>query len=214
MKTKMLMLAAVAGAALAWSATANAAVTYTPYGAETLSTVVALSPVSSTGTGYLIQSGSNGQGAAPELSSGPDAADYLSVLGGGSATIDLAPGTDEFSVYVGSLDTYNTISFTGPGATGPYTGSELLSVSGATLADSGNQSSSLTNGLFTFTFAQPVSAVTFASTSNSLEIASAASSISAAPEPASWALMLLGVGGLGLALRSNVRGRAFEAVRA
>ncbi len=162
-----------------------------------LSAISPLTPTSSTGTGFILQTGSNGQGAAPFLSGGADKGEYLSVLGGGSATIEFAAPKTEYNLYVGSLDNYNTIAFIG----GPtYTGDALLAITGGT-AISGNQSSALTNGLFKFSFDTPVSGIVLSSSTNSLEVG-------AVPEPATWAVMLLGFGGIGASMRSARRKQA------
>ena len=97
---------------------------------------------------------------------------------------------------MGSLDSYNTISFDGAVAPSPYfyTGGELAALTGA-IAD-GDQQSGSSNGLFEFSFAAPVTSVTFSSTQNSLEVASVASAV---PEASTWAMMLIGFAGLGYA---------------
>ena len=87
----------------------------------------------------------------------------------------------------------NTISFGGPGAAS-YTGGELAALTGA--IDDGDQWSRSSNGLFEFSFAAPVTSVTFGSSANSLEVASVASAV---PEASTWAMMLIGFTGLGYA---------------
>ena len=64
---------------------------------------------------------------------------------------------------VGSLDPYNTISFGGPGAVS-YTGGDLATLTHA--IDDGDQQSGSSNGLFAFSFAAPVTSVTFTSSEN------------------------------------------------
>ena len=66
----------------------------------------------------------------------------------------------------------------------------------------GDQTGAFTNGRFTFTFAAPVDSVTFSSSQNAFEVADVAV---AAPEPATWAVMLLGFAGMGAVLRGNRR---------
>ncbi len=154
--------------------------------------------------GNLVTGSAGGVTAAPAYSASTfDTDQYLSVPGGGSATLTFAP-TTEVSVYVGSLDTYNTLSFGGLGAAS-YTGSALGSISGA--AD-GNQTAANTNGRFVFTFAKPVDSATFVSSTNAFEVASVAGVV---PEPASWALMLIGFAGMGGAFRANRRTRSVVA---
>ena len=101
----------------------------------------------------------------------------------------------DVNIYVGSLDSYNTISFGGPGAVS-YTGDQLALATGA--IDNGDQQSGSSNGLFEFSFDAPVTSVTFSSGVNALEVAGVSVS-SAVPEPSTWAMMLLGFAGLGYA---------------
>jgi hypothetical protein len=132
--------------------------------------------------------------AAPALSSTTrDAASYLAVEGGESETLAL-PAALDVEIYVGSLDSYNTITFGGPGgASYTYTGSLLATLT--TAIDNGDQQSGSSNGLFDFSFAAPVTSVTFSSGQNALEVAGVSVS-STVPEPSTWAMMLLGFAGL------------------
>lgn len=62
-----------------------------------------------TTNGSIISNTSNGEGAEPA----GDTSKYLSVKGGGSTTIAfLNPNNYYFGLLWGSMDTYNTISFT------------------------------------------------------------------------------------------------------
>jgi hypothetical protein len=150
----------------------------------------------------------SGLTAAPAYSATTvDMAQYLSAPNGQSATLTFAP-MKEVSIYLGSLDTYNTLSFGGPGGA-TFTGSELGAISGG---DDGNQTAANTNGRFIFDFSAPVTSATFSSTGNAFEVASVAG-IGAVPEPASWALMLMGFGGLGATMRNSRRHRAVAALR-
>ena len=138
--------------------------------------------------------GSDSDAAAPALSSTTrDTASYLVVEGGNESETLVLPAALHVEIYVGSLDPYNTISFGGPGAVS-YTGGELATLTHA--IDDGDQQSGSSNGLFAFSFAAPVTSVTFTSSENSLEVASVSSAV---PEPSTWAMMLLGFAGLGYA---------------
>jgi hypothetical protein len=175
---------------------AHAAVTFVPYGdpppGATLVTGFA-TLAGETGTASLF-TGSDPDAAAPALSSTTrDTASYLVVEGGESETLVL-PAAWHVEIYVGSLDPYNTISFGGPGAVS-YTGDQLATLTKNAI-DDGDQQSGSSNGLFDFTFAAPVTSVTFTSSQNSLEVASVSSAV---PEPSTWAMMLLGFAGLGFA---------------
>jgi hypothetical protein len=192
MKTITIVSAAMfASAALVPMSNAQA-MTFVSYGTA-LPTGETLITDFSTGAnltgGTLVTGSQGGVTAAPAYSSAPtfDTAQYLSVQGGQSATLTFG-ATREVSVYLGSLDAYNTLSFGGPGGA-TFTGADLGAVSGA---NNGDQTGPET--------------ATFTSTSNAFEVASVAS-IAAVPEPASWALMLMGFGTAGAALRSSRRQR-------
>ena len=141
---------------------------------------------------------------APTTSGGAITTPYLAVeptgFGGGGTpgpvTLSLGSIAKDsiVEIYVGSLDTYNSISF-GPGLT--YTGAQLATLTGATANGSTSQGA---NGLFTFTFNTNPGSVTFSTTTPSLEVASVdVSPSSAVPEPSTWAMMVLGFLGLGFA---------------
>ena len=184
----------------------HAAVTFTSYGVALPSgehLVTDFSTSAGLTGGALVTGTVSGQYAAPAFSATTfDTAQYLDVPGGQSATLTLAP-VKELSIYLGSLDAYNTLTFGGPGGT-TYTGSQLGAISGAA---NGNQSASDTNGRFTFTFSAPVTSITFSSSQNAFEVAD----VAAVPEPASWAFMLLGAGVLGGGLRASRRRAALLA---
>jgi hypothetical protein len=191
----------LAGAALAAMTTAlgalgpvtaaHAGVMFIPYGIQ---------PAGATPdplAGTLVTGSDPDVDAAPEFSTGPDAAKYLVVEGGSETeTLALLAPAWHVDIYVGSLDSYNTISFDGAVAGSPYfyTGGELAALTGA-IAD-GDQQSKSSNGLFEFSFAAPVTSVTFGSSANSLEVASISSAV---PEASTWAMMLIGFAGLGYA---------------
>ena len=148
--------------------------------------------------GNLVMGSAGGVTAAPAYSATTfDAGQYLSVPGGGSATLTFAP-TKELSIYVGSLDSYNTLTFGGLGGVS-YSGSAMGAISGA---DNGDQTGPNTNGRLVFTFASPVNSATFQSSANAFEVASVAGVV---PEPATWAMMLIGIAGMGATIRGSRR---------
>lgn len=141
---------------------------------------------------------SDGNGAVP-ANSFPTGSSYLSVLGGGSATYSLAglnPRNIQFDW--GSIDSYNTLTVN------TVNGLTHVIVPGTATfpnAANGNQFADGTNGLFTLMLSNDrVSSVTFASSSNSFELDRFAIS-GAVPEPATWALMIMGFGAVGGAMR-------------
>ena len=110
---------------------------------------------------------------------------------------------------LGSLDTFNTLDFySGSTLVRAFTGSQL------TATPDGNQTSDLTNRRYYFTFgvADDINKVVFMSSQPAFEFANiGASWTSAVPEPATWAMMILGFGFVGFMMRSN-RQKAILAV--
>lgn len=141
----------------------------------------------------------DGAGALPVVGDGTN---YLSVLGGGSYTISLA-ATSIVSFVLGSLDTYNTVVLS-------FASGDPLSLSGAQikgaltptpLVNSGDQTIPATNGRVTYTVngGDPlITGITFLSEGNSFEIDDLATAV---PEPATWAMLVIGFGAVGTAMR-------------
>lgn len=155
----------------------------------------------------VVMNTTNGNGAEPANLLGPDTGNYLSVEGGQSETLTVAPNVKELAFYIGSLDAYNDLNFAFAGpTTTDFSGSALGMLSGA---DNGSQTEANTNGEFVFEFAQPIQSVTMSSSQNSFEIASISAAV---PEPATWAMMLMGLGGLGAFLRNRRKPVAVAAV--
>jgi hypothetical protein len=126
---------------------------------------------------------------------------YETVLGGGSATLTSIKGLKEFSFYLGSPDSYNSVVFkfvTLGGSSTTLNGSDIW---GNGINYGGNQSVGKTV-VYTFGPA-PVKSITFSSTGNSFEFDKLAGT--AVPEPASWALMIMGFGAAGAMLRGKRR---------
>lgn len=106
----------------------------------------------------------------------------------------------------GSIDNYNTLAFTDAlgnplGAGYTFTGTEIAALIPA-LAN-GDRSSMNTNPLVTFTFTGAdlglVGGMQLSSTRNAFEIDDI--TVNGVPEPATWAMMLVGFGALGFAMR-------------
>jgi hypothetical protein len=164
-----------------------------------------------TGTGAFL-TGTSNLGAAPAFSAtSRDPHQYLSLEKGQSETLT-TPLLKSISLYIGSIDRYNWITFLFQGGGQEiYSGADLAADESATA--NGDRRSSRTNGRFTFTFTDPITEVQLYSSNYSFEVAdigaapAAPAAVAAAPvpEPAAWTMMLLGFGGLGAVLR---RGRA------
>jgi hypothetical protein len=110
-----------------------------------------------------------------------------------------------FSIYLGSIDSYNTISFyDGSTLIKSYDGNGLTNPNGNA---TGSQIDAITNGRFLFTFdgGTEVNKVVFDSTFPAFEFDNIAATISAVPEPATWAMMIMGFGFVGFMLRNGRR---------
>lgn len=201
---------ALAGAAaVAMSPAANAAVTISFDGGtgglgSTETSFATFSPGSTGGVilgpNVIIQSGSDGNGADPAVGGQGDP--YLSVLGGGTANF-VFDGLTQLGLDYGSADSFNSfIVSLADGTSQTFTGSDIVSVGTA----DGDQSSVRTNGRLTF-FAgdgPAITGLTLLSGGNSLEVDNFGVT-SAVPEPATWGMMLLGFGAMGVSLRNRKR---------
>jgi len=160
-----------------------------------------------------VLTGTSSAGAAPAFSATTaDTTAYLSVGAGQTFTLT-SPALSEISFYAGSLDPYNSITFTGDGGfSQTFTGNQLTAATMAADLANGSQTAAGANGRYTFTFDQSVTAVLIASNSPAFEISNigaipAGGAVGLVPEPAAWALMLVGFGGLGAGLRRQRRSR-------
>jgi hypothetical protein len=121
-----------------------------------------------------------------------DPTNYLTVPSGTQAILTSLIGMNAFSLYMGSPDTYNSIRFIGDGFDTTLAGGQL---------SGGNTSQSWDYGArvnFAFNGAK-VHQIILTSSGNSFESDNFA--VSPAPEPATWAMMILGFGMSGALLR-------------
>jgi hypothetical protein len=153
-----------------------------------------------TGSGFLIKTPPSDSQGAPPANSFPAGTPYLSVLQNGSATINFAAAVSAFQFDWGSIDSYNTLKITS-------TGADPIIIPGAnfTNAANGNQVSPGTNGLFTIwgDAGETFTSINLTTSSNSFEIDNLAVGMAAVPEPATWAMMILGFGGVGVTMRKR-----------
>jgi hypothetical protein len=176
-------------------------------------TVVSFDGPNAAGYSYTSSAGVNGTGVyqtADGLHSGVAAVpfgdtstSYFAVTTGGH--LDLTtPVLKSLSVFIGSLDSYNSITFKGLGGFSQAFSGSTLAADVPVLAN-GDQTSSLTNRRFDFQFnGAKVNEVLFNSTGNSFEFDTiAAAPAGGVPEPATWAMMMAGVFGVGAALRRS-----------
>jgi len=151
--------------------------------------------------------GTSSVGAAPAIGAASrDPNQYLCVEANEFETL-ATPALKNISIYIGSLDVYNTLIFSFEnGSKQVFTGVQLANI--AHSVANGDQQSSATNGRYTFIFDAPINEIRFSSGGYSLEVADVAAVIpggvargAAAPEPSTWAMMLLGLGALGATRR-------------
>lgn len=146
--------------------------------------------------------GSSGSGAQPFGTTG----NYLSVLGGGAENVSFAAPLSSFSFFWGSIDTYNTITIDTTSGSQTINGTDIATMfASAGIQATGCQTQTNCNRYFTFTGnGDLITGFSMSSSSNSFEI----TNISAVPETATWAMMVLGFFGLGfVAYRRKPSGR-------
>jgi hypothetical protein len=193
----------VAAFALAPSAQAATNITFTPgvggltAGQTLLAGFTNMSDAAGvTGSGFDIHVGTDSNGADPAVDGTGDP--YLSVLGGGTANFTFG-GLTQLGFDYGSADLYNQLVLifsSGPNES--YNGSALINGGVA----NGNQIAPATNGRITITpdAGRSIVGMQLTSSANSFEIDNLGA-IRAVPEPATWAMMLIGFGGVGYAMR-------------
>ena len=153
------------------------------------------------GAGFLIKTPPSDPTGAPPANSSPSGTPYLSVLGGGTATIAFGFNVRGFQFDWGSIDSFNTLTINSSGA------NPIIIPGGNFInAANGNQVAPGTNGLFSVwsTGGETFNTITLTSARNSFEIDNLAVG-GVVPEPASWALMIIGFGGVGGMLRTRRR---------
>lgn len=149
-------------------------------------------------TGGAIVTGTSSTAAQPLGSTGKYATSGPSA---GTGVLNLSSFGDIswISFIWGSIDDYNTLEVldTMGTAFASFTGSSVI------VPANGNQSSTATNRLVTLTFTgedqAKVNGLRFKSTGNAFEFDNV--TVAAVPEPATWMMMMLGMGAVGFSLR-------------
>ena len=163
---------------------------------------------------YVIQSNNDSQGADNPFSD-PQDTNYISVLGGHAVEIAFGP-VSAFQFDWGSIDNWNRLTIRssagnvvvvpqgGPGAYGPGN-----PIPGFTPPGNGNQTAAATNGLFRVygTAGETFTGFRMESAQNSFELDNIAVPV---PEPATWAMMIAGFGGVGAMIRRRRSGFAVQ----
>lgn len=155
-------------------------------------------PNASIGTNAIASPSNQANAARPMFGS---TGNFGAVLSGGSYTVNFAAAS-VFSFVLGSLDTFNTLTlYLSDGTSQAYQGGQIIN---DLTFPSGNQISGETNGVVRFNAGTGPSIVgaQFQSTGNSFEFDNLANT-AAVPEPATWAMMLLGFGAMGSMLRTR-----------
>ncbi len=154
-------------------------------------TAVLLSGYSLTFAGATVGQGEGQSGYSGTLPG--DASHYLTVPGGAKATLTSNRALTNFSLYMGSPDTYNSIRFIGDnGYDFTLSGAQISAGYVGQSWDWGQRIN------FNFGGAN-VKQIVLSSGSNSFEVDNFA--VAAVPEPATWALMIMGFGSAGAMLR-------------
>ena len=201
--SKFLSIAATAAFLMAGASAANAGVLYSwhPFDAAPApGEVMVMDFDHPIAAGYSMTWSNAGLYQGPLVSgiAAPPAGDntkYLSVLTGGIATLT-APGVMEsMSVYLGSLDEYNSITFKGQnGFSQTFSGAALNSPA------NGNQTAASTNRRYYFDFdaGDLINQVIFTSSGNSFEFDNIAVNDPPAqvPEPLTLSLFAAGLAGM------------------
>jgi hypothetical protein len=126
-----------------------------------------------------------------------DLSNYVAVLGGGALTLS-TPAIKLLSVYMGSPDQYNSIQFN-------YSDNTFDLLDGNQLSGGAFNGDQSIGRRMTYTFGgKTVTSVVFSSSQNSFEFDNIAT-VSAVPEPATWAMMIMGFGLAGSAVRNSRR---------
>jgi len=134
--------------------------------------------------------------AYPTTPTGPTSTETISFSGADSSFTS-------FGLYLGTIDTYNSISLLGNGGTVLYTltGAQILSTLASQSDDSTNGDNNNSSYVeFVDTTGANITGIQLSTTQAALE-SDNLSVAGGVPEPATWAMMLIGFGLVGLQLR-------------
>lgn len=197
--TTVVLALAVAGSAQAITTitSTNGPDTGPPAGQSTMYDFESGTPAGLTGNFAIVQGSVGGAYAAPL----GDTTHYLAVPvdgNSGFATLTLSKALTSLSFYWGSIDTYNTVAFFNAANVeiGSFTGSQVPPAPA-----NGSTGDALDNRRVNFDFGgDAAKSIVFTSTQHAFELDDIAGA-SAVPEPATWAMLLVGLGLVGAASR-------------
>ena len=198
---RMGVLAAMAVAATAVPAAAAPVITFqggvggNAAGTKVIENFDSLKAGSSIGELAYAYSGTNGRAIRPAFGS---TGNFGAVLGSGSYSITFDRAST-FSFVLGSLDQFNMLTLNlADGSSVEYWANQII---GGRRYVNGSATSPLSNGLVSFSAGTGplIVGASFHSSTNSFEFDNLATD--AVPEPATWALMILGFGAIGGAMR-------------
>lgn len=160
---------------------AGSSVAYTSSGNETV-----------TGDVRLYSSDVGGQAVGPANKTG----NFLSILGGGAYQIAFTSGVSVISFLVGGIDSYNkvTLNFAG-GSSQVLDGRAIVGLDPTGAATNSGETGRVT---YDFGSGPQLTSILFSSSQAAFEIDDI---VAAAPEPATWLMMILGFGLVGGSLR-------------
>lgn len=155
-----------------------------------------------TGTNFQILTPPASSAGSPPANSFPAGTPYLSVLAGGTATYLLGALVGGVQFDWGSIDDFNTFTVNGTLNGQSFTRNFVPGTANFLEPADGNQIAPGTNGRFTVfgNAGEVINSISFASSTNSFEIDNIATT-AAVPEPATWAMMVLGFASVGFAMR-------------
>eukprot|EP01036_Dinobryon_divergens_P051821 gene51821-69357_t len=145
-------------------------------------------------TGSTVGVGEGQSGYSGTLPNDPT--HYLTIPANASASLFSTAGLLNFSFYMGSADTYNSVQFIGDNYNYTLNGGAFT---GGYVGQSWNWGRRIN---FDFGGAR-VNQVILRSSGNSFELDNLAGSTGAVPEPATWAMMIIGFGAVGSVLRQR-----------
>jgi hypothetical protein len=146
---------------------------------------------------YLGPAGTVQNGSPPGVAAAPagDLTNYLAVTG--SETILFTGSRNTFGLFWGSIDSWNAISFSGPGGVETYTFQNLPSP----LTDGGSHTDPTQNAYVVFQNLPAFTSVTISSSQPAFELDNLEVNVpgigSTVPETSTWMMMILGFFSLG-----------------